>query len=183
VASLAVLVGSAEAVRPIAELDELARLIDFAHISRAPAKFDELELEHLNARLVHEMDYEAVRDRLAALGVGGGEAFWLAVRTNLTKVADAAQWWSVVQGPIAPVIEDVAFIGQAAQVLPPEPWDGSTWKIWTEAVKATTGAKGRALFMPLRRALTGLDHGPELANLLPLIGSERATARLAGQVA
>jgi glutamyl-tRNA synthetase len=183
VASLAVLVGSAEAVRPIAELDELARLIDFAHISRAPAKFDELELEHLNARLVHEMDYEAVRDRLAALGVGGGEAFWLAVRTNLTKVADAAQWWSVVQGPIAPVIEDVAFIGQAAQVLPPEPWDGSTWKIWTEAVKATTGAKGRALFMPLRRALTGLDHGPELANLLPLIGSERARARLAGQVA
>jgi glutamyl-tRNA synthetase len=183
VASLAVLVGSAEAVRPVADIDELARLVDFAHISRAPAKFDEHELEHLNARLVHEMSYESVRERLAALGVGGGEAFWLAVRSNLTKVSDAAQWWPVVQGPVTPVIEDRAFIETAARVLPPGPWDGSTWKTWTEAVKAETGAKGRALFMPLRLALTGLDHGPELAGLLPLIGPERARARLAGQAA
>ena len=91
VASLAVLVGSAEAVRPVADLDELARLVDFAHISRAPAKFDEHELEHLNARLVHEMPLRGrARSACAALGIGGGEAFWLAVRTNLTKVADAA---------------------------------------------------------------------------------------------
>ena len=183
VASLAVLVGSSEAVRPVAGFDELARLVDFAHISRAPAKFDESELEHLNARLVHEMPYEAVRDRLAALGIGGGEAFWLAVRTNLAKVADAAAWWPVVQGPVTPVIGDRAFIEAAARLLPPEPWDGSTWKAWTDRVKAETGAKGKALFMPLRLALTGLDHGPELAALLPLIGPERAGARLAGRTA
>jgi glutamyl-tRNA synthetase len=181
VASLAVLVGSAEAVRPIASIDELAGLVDFAHISRAPAKFDERELEHLNARLVHEMPYETVRDRLSDLGIGGGEAFWLAVRTNLTKVADAAQWWPLVEGPIDPVIQDRAFAEAAARTLPDAPWNESTWKTWTEAVKAATGAKGRALFMPLRQALTGLDHGPELAALLPLIGPERARARLAGQ--
>jgi glutamyl-tRNA synthetase len=181
VASLAVLVGSSEAVRPVASFDELARLVDFAHISRAPAKFDESELDHLNARLVHEMPYEAVRDRLDALRIGGGEAFWLAVRTNLTRVADAAQWWLVVQGPVTPVIQDGAFIEKAARLLPPEPWDGSTWKAWTERVKAETGAKGKALFMPLRLALTGLDHGPELAALLPLIGAERARTRLAGK--
>jgi glutamyl-tRNA synthetase len=183
VASLAVLVGSAESVRPVADLDELARLIDFAHISRAPAKFDEHELDQLNARLIHETPYEAVRDRLAALGADEGEAFWEAVRGNLTKVADAAQWSQVVKGPVTPVIEDRAFIDAAAQVLPPAPWDASTWKAWTEAVKQATGLKGKALFLPLRLALTGLDHGPELAALLPLIGPERAKARLSGQTA
>jgi glutamyl-tRNA synthetase len=183
VASLAVLVGSAEAVRPVKDMNELARLIDFAHISRAPAKFDEAELEHLNARLVHELAYDEVKDRLAALGIGGGEAFWLAVRTNLTKVSDAAEWWSVVEGPIEPVIAEPAVVSAAAKTLPPAPWDGSTWKGWTETVKAATGAKGKALFMPLRLALTGRDHGPELAPLLPLIGPERARRRLAGETA
>ncbi len=183
IASLAVLVGSAEAVRPVASLDELAALIDFAHISRAPAKFDEHELEHLNARLVHEMSFAAVEERLRALGVGGGEAFWLAVRTNLAKVADAADWWPTVAGPLAPVIEDPAFVAKAAALLPDEPWDASTWKRWTDAVKAETGAKGKALFMPLRLALTARDHGPELAALLPLIGRERAARRLRGETA
>lgn len=183
VASLAVLVGSAEAVRPIADLNELAKLIDFSHISRAPAKFDESELDHLNARLIHEMPYELARERLAQLGADEGETFWNTVRGNLTKVQDAAEWAKVVRGPVTPVIEDKAFIEAAAGVLPAAPWDATTWKAWTEAVKAATGVKGKALFMPLRLALTGLDHGPELAALLPLIGPERAKARLAGQAA
>jgi glutamyl-tRNA synthetase len=180
VAALAVLVGSSESVRPVATLDELASLVDLAHISRAPAKFDEGELDHLNAKLVHGMDYEAVRERLAGFGILDGEAFWDAVRTNLMKVSDAAEWWSVVQGPLAPVIEDPEFAAKAADLLPPEPWDRGTWKTWTDAVKAATGVKGRALFMPLRLALTGRDHGPELAALLPLIGQRRARARLSG---
>jgi glutamyl-tRNA synthetase len=183
VASLAVLVGSAEPVRPVRDLDELAALVDFAHISRAPARFDEHELEQLNARLVHEMPYEEARERLVGLGVGGDETFWLAVRSNLSKVSEAAAWWTVVAGPVTPVIEDRAFAETAARSLPPEPWDKGTWKLWTDAVKVETGAKGRALFMPLRLALTGVDHGPELASLLPLIGRERATARLAGRTA
>jgi len=183
VASLAVLVGSAESVRPVADLDELARLIDFAHISRAPAKFDEHELEQLNARLVHDMPYELVSGRLAGMGIGGGEAFWLAIRSNLGKVSDAGQWWRVVEGPVQPVIEDREFVGKALEALPPASWDNTTWKTWTDVVKAKTGAKGKALFMPLRLALTGVDHGPELAALLPLIGEERAKARLSGQAA
>jgi len=98
-------------------------------------------------------------------------------------VSDAAEWWSVVQGPLTPVIDDPSFAEKAAALLPPEPWDRSTWKAWTEAVKEATGLKGKALFMPLRRALTARDHGPELAALLPLIGSARVRARLAGTLA
>ena len=183
VASLAVLVGSAEAVRPVADLDELAGLIDFGHISRAPARFDESELEHLNAAIVHGMAFEAVRPRLEELGVSGDEAFWNAIRTNLTRVADTVEWWKVVTGPMNPVIEDPTLLEAAAEALPPEPWDGSTWKAWTDAVKAATGRKGRELFMPLRLALTGRSDGPELARLLPLIGPDRVSRRLRGAVA
>jgi glutamyl-tRNA synthetase len=89
----------------------------------------------------------------------------------------------VVEGPVTPVITDATLIRAAGEALPPEPWDASTWKKWTDAVKAATGAKGRALFMPLRLALTGMDHGPELGPLMPLIGHERAARRLGGQVA
>ncbi|WP_349370586.1 glutamate--tRNA ligase [Salinarimonas sp.] len=183
VAALATLVGTSEAVRPVASLDELAGLLDLSHVSRAPAKFDESELTALNARLVHELPYAAVGDRLAAMGVGGGAAFWEAVRGNLETVDQARDWWGVVAGPVTPAIEDPAFCAEAAAALPPEPWDGATWKAWTDAVKARTGAKGKALFMPLRKALTGRDHGPELAALLPLIGREAARRRLAGEPA
>jgi glutamyl-tRNA synthetase len=185
VRSLAVLTGSAEAVRPIASLDELAGLVDLAHLSRAPARFDPAELDGMNARLVHEMPLEDVRERLSTLGVPAeaAEAFWLAVRANLGRVSDAAAWWQVVNGPVTPVIAEPDFIARAARLLPEAPFGPGTWKAWTDAVKAETGAKGRALFMPLRLALTGLDHGPDLAALLPLIGRERAARRLAGEAA
>ena len=120
-AALAVLVGSAEAVRPAASLDELAGLVDLAHISRAPARFDEDELTHLNARTVRALEHDAVRGRLAALGIAGGEAFWNAVRANLTTVSEAAEWWRIVEGPLAPVPADAGLLETAAGLLPPEP--------------------------------------------------------------
>jgi glutamyl-tRNA synthetase len=180
VSSLAVLTGTSEAVRPISSLGELAALVDLARISRAPARFDPAEIETLNARLLHETPYAAVAERLAGLGVGGGEPFWLVVRSNIVKLADAKGWWDIVTGPVAADVEDTSFLASAAAVLPPGPWDDATWSNWTNAVKAETGAKGKALFMPLRRALTGLDHGPELKGLLPLIGREQVLARLKG---
>ncbi|MDT3376076.1 glutamate--tRNA ligase [Labrys neptuniae] len=180
VASLAVLTGTAEAVRPIASLQELAALVDLSRISRAPARFDPAEIETLNAKLLHETAFADVSQRLTALGIEGGEDFWLAVRSNLVRLADAKLWWEVVTGPVAASEQDREFLGRAAGLLPSEPWDENTWGAWTQAVKEATGAKGKALFMPLRQALTGLDHGPELKALLPLIGREQALARLAG---
>ena len=161
------------------ELTAFERLAEDA--TMAPTLLDKAELATMaSAEFGH---FTKLRERLEALGVGDGEAFWLAVRTNLAKVSDAASWWAVVRGPVAPVIEDPAFAAKAAEALPQPPWDGSTWKTWTEAVRAATGARGKALFMPLRRALTGRDHGPELAPLLPLIGPDKARARLSGLTA
>lgn len=183
VAALAVLTGSSDAVRPVASLDELAELFDLAHVSRAPARFDEAELASLSARTLHHLPYETVRPRLAAIDADGGEPFWLAVRGNLDRIGDAVMWRRIVLGEIAPRIEDASFIDAARASLPPGSIDAGTWKAWTDALKAATGAKGRALFMPLRLALTGLDHGPELAPLLPLMGRARIEARLAGRAA
>lgn len=183
VAALATLVGTSDAVRPVASLDELAGLVELAHVSRAPAKFDEHELETLSARTLHQLPLAAVADRLAVLGVAADEPFWQAVRGNLAKLDEAAQWWRIVQGPIEPVIADQGFAVTAAGLLPAEPFEATTWKSWTQAVSAATGAKGKGLFMPLRQALTGLDHGPELAALLPLIGREKALKRLGGESA
>ena len=165
-------------IHPCADYSELIDGFDLHKLSRAPARFDENELRGLNARLLHTLPYQAVKERLAF----GDEAFWLAVRGNLATLADAEYWHNIVTGPVAPVIarEDRDFVTAAARLLPPAPWAASTWKSWTEAIKAETGRKGRMLFMPLRLALTGLDHGPELALLLPLIGRERAVSRLKG---
>ncbi len=182
VASLAVLIGTSEAVEPKADLDALAASFDLSGVSRAPARFDPTDLPALNARLLHHLPAGAVRDRLVALGVPADktEAFWAAVSGNLERFGDAKDWWQVVSGPLTPVIEadDAEFLKTAATVLPAEPWDGETWKAWTNAVKAETGRKGKGLFMPLRKALTGLDHGPELARLLPLIGRQNTLDRL-----
>jgi glutamyl-tRNA synthetase len=174
-------IGTSHAVAPYKSLAELAGLFDFTKLSRAPARFDIEELKALNARLLQELSYDEVAGRLEAEGIGGGAAFWEAVRLNLTVFGDVRQWWRVVTGPIEPRLESPELLSAAGELLPPEPWDAESWGRWTNLVKEATGAKGRALFHPLRIALTGREDGPELKRLFPLIGRERTLARLSGQ--
>lgn len=178
--AFAVLTGTSDSVHPIHSLDELAAGFDLAHVSRTLARFDPAELASLSARTLHQLSYEAVRERLVAHDILGhkAEAFWLAVRGNLTVFLDVVLWWRITEGEIEPVIEDADFSRLACGLLPAEPWDGATWGQWTAAIKAATGRKGRALYHPLRLALTGREEGPELAALLPLIGRLKAAARL-----
>ena len=180
ITSLAALIGSSDAIAPFAALDDLVAGFDLAKLSTSPARFDPAEIGLLNARLLHETDYEAVADRLDALGIGGGAAFWEAVRGNLTILAEAAEWWRIVSEPLVAENDpaDAGFLAAAAEVLPAAPWDDGVWDEWVAAVKSATGRKGKALFQPLRRALTGRDDGPELRRLLPLIGYRNTKARL-----
>ncbi len=180
VASLAVHVGTSHAVERIASLADLAADFDLADTSRSAARFDPAELAALNAKIVHALDYASVQKRLVGLGMPAHPAFWEAVKGNCTFIKDAAGWWKLITGPVTPAVEDGdrAFLTEALDLLPAEPWTGDTFREWTSAIKAKTGRKGRDLFMPLRKALTGLDHGPELAPLLPLIGFAAVRARL-----
>lgn len=158
-------------------LATLAATFDPRRFSHGPARFDLAQLLAVNARALHALPFEAVRDRLPE---GADEPFWLAVRPNLELLTEARLWWDVVAGDIvAPLLEeDAGFLRQAADILPDQPWDNETWAAWTTALKAASGRKGRGLFHPLRLALTGEEKGPELAALLPLMGRERVADRL-----
>lgn len=168
--------GTSDPVEALADPAPLIANFDFGRFGRAPARFDEDELAQLNARIVHQLGYESVRHRLPA---GMSEAGWEAIRPNLSTVAEAADWWQVVEGPVtAPIAEeDREFLAEAARIAESLDW-ADPWPALTGALKAATGRKGRALFLPLRLALTGREHGPDMAALLPLIGKENALARL-----
>jgi glutamyl-tRNA synthetase len=183
VMSHAALVGTSNAIEPHANLDELVQLFDLSKVSLAPGRFDIEDLKGLNAKLLHKLPYEAVSARLKADGADQGEAFWLSVRGNISVLSETAHWARCASGPIEPKIEDAAFLKEAALLLPSEPWDEATWGAWTAAVKTKTGAKGKALFHPLRLALTGEDSGPDLKSFLPFIGRARTLARLKGEAA
>ncbi len=170
--------GTSEAIEPFYSLEELAASLDFSKIGRAQPKFDEEDLKRFNLKYIHNLPYSQVKDR-----IGLSEDFWNKVRANLQTVADVDLWHHICNGEISPVIEDTSLISTAADLLPPEPWDQQTFNAWLEALKKTTGKKGRDLFHPLRLALTGLENGPELKSLLPLIGYTKAFKRLKGQKA
>jgi glutamyl-tRNA synthetase len=171
-------IGTSDPVEPFVDPAPLIAAFDFSRFGRAPARFDEGELAQLNARIVHQLDFAAVADRLPA-GMDG--AAWEAIRPNLTTIAGAADWWHVVEGPISAVVdpEDREFLATARHVAGEIDWAGDPWHALTNALKDVTGRKGKQLFLPLRRALTGMEHGPDMAALLPLIGRDRALERLA----
>ena len=167
--------GTSQPVEPIADRAALVASFDLASFGRAPARFDEAELDRLNSSIIHQLGFAEVAARLPE---GMDEAGWTAIRPNLATLAEAGDWWEVVTGTLAPpplAEEDRAFIAAAAEALQ---WSDSPWADLTSALKETTGRKGKALFLPLRLALTGREHGPDMAALLPLIGEERARARL-----
>jgi glutamyl-tRNA synthetase len=170
--------GTSDPVEPVTSPAPLIESIDFARFGRAPARFDEGELALLNQKILHHTDHAAVADRLPAAIT---EARWNAIRPNLMTVAEAADWVAVFDGPFAPPLAeeaDRAVLAAAAGAVSGIDWANDPWHALTGAAKEATGAKGRALFLPLRRALTGRDHGPDMAELLPLIDKSEATARL-----
>jgi glutamyl-tRNA synthetase len=171
-------IGTSQPVEAVGDLDELAADLEFAHFGRAPAHFDLHDVELLNARLLHQLDFADVADRLPA---GANEQEWLLLRGNLERVSDFADWHRVIAGDIAPPElgdDERGLVAKAAELAPALDWSNEPWKALAEALKQSTGVKGRALFHPLRLALTGRDSGPEMAGLLARMGKERAVARL-----
>jgi glutamyl-tRNA synthetase len=171
-------IGTSDPVEPVTDPAPLISGFDFERFGRAPARFDDEELKALNRRIVHQLDYEIVSERLPT---GMDAKGWNAIRPNLDRVGDAAGWWAVVEGPVAASglsDEDRVVLAQALEVASAINWDTDPWHQLTDALKTTTGRKGKALFLPLRQALTGMDHGPDMAALLPLIGQARARERL-----
>lgn len=175
-------IGTSDPLEVADSVDALGSSFAFSKMGRSPARYDTADLDRLNAQALHAMPYTVAQPRLAALGLDLGEAFWTGVQGNLQTFGDVADMAAIVRGPVVPVIEDATFAEGALAVLP-ETIDADAWSVWTAAVKEKTGAKGKALFMPLRMILTGQAHGPDMATIVPLIGRERIAARLKGETA
>ncbi|MFP5296272.1 MAG: glutamate--tRNA ligase [Alphaproteobacteria bacterium] len=175
-------IGTSDPLEVAESVQALGESFAFSKMGRSPARYDTADLDRLNAQALHAMDYARAKPRLEKVGADLGEAFWNAVRPNLQKFADVVEMARIVRGPVVPVIEDAAFAAAALAALP-EMVDASLWPTWTAAVKDATGAKGKALFMPLRLILTGQSHGPDMASIAPMIGRERIVKRLQGETA
>ncbi|MEM9677471.1 MAG: glutamate--tRNA ligase [Pseudomonadota bacterium] len=179
--TMAVLIGTGQSVEACQTMVELGEKFDPSKVSKSDAKFDPADLKALNERLLHARDYTLAKADLEALDADLGEAFWLCVRPNLSTMTDVTLWRDVVNGSFkaqSVADEDKEYVSAALEALPNAPWPEDVWSQWTSALKAETGRKGRALFMPLRIALTGQQHGPDMAAFLPLIGLEETRRRL-----
>jgi len=176
--SLMARLGSSDPVELRSSMDELIEGFDITRFGAAPTKFDEKDLFPLTAHHLQSLPFDAVKDEIAALGVPAdlAEQFWAVCKDNITIRADLKTWWELFRDGAEPVIEDEDrdFIAQAMELLPEGPFDGDTWGKWTAEVKAATGRKGKGLFMPLRKALTGQGHGPDMASVMPLLQVVRA---------
>jgi glutamyl-tRNA synthetase len=176
--SLLARIGTSQPVEPVASVGDLAKDFDFAHFGRAPAHFDPHDVELLNARLLHRLDYAAVRDRLP---VEASEGDWLLLRPNLERLSDFGDWFAVLHGDIEPPElshDERLLVKDAAAAAERLDWSAEPWMALAEQVKAGTGKKGRELFHPLRLALTGRESGPEMAGLVSAMGRDRAIRRL-----
>ncbi|MEM9971053.1 MAG: glutamate--tRNA ligase [Pseudomonadota bacterium] len=171
--SLMARIGSSDPVELRNGHEELIDGFDVTRFSAAPTKFDEADLTPLSARVVQALPVAEVADELAAAGVPSDlqSAYWAAVHENVDTRAEAGNWWPVFSGDTAPIIadEDMSFITQAFEILREPPYSPDTWSEWTAALKGATGRKGKALFMPLRLAITGQQRGPEMADVMPLL--------------
>ncbi|MEK6636719.1 MAG: glutamate--tRNA ligase [Pseudomonadota bacterium] len=169
--------GTSDPVEAFTAPEPLIETLDFGRFGRAPARFDEGELATLNTRIIHQLPYAGVSARLPQ---AMDETAWNAIRPNVTVIADAADWWAVVEGPVTHIVddEDQDYLAHAHAIAAALDWSVDPWHALTAALKDASGRKGKALFMPLRLALTGREHGPDMAALLPLIGKERALKRL-----
>ncbi|MBL4616981.1 MAG: glutamate--tRNA ligase [Robiginitomaculum sp.] len=179
--SLLAKIGTSDPVEARNDLGELIAEFSFSKIARAPARFDPIELVALNTKLLHEAEYSVIQKKLADIDADGGEAFWLAIRGNLNALSDARLWMQVVNEEITPAIDDADrdFLNMAADLVPDTVGDDS-WSGLTAALKSQTDRKGKSLFMPLRLALTGQKHGPDMGVVLPLLGAAKAKSRLRG---
>jgi len=187
VASLAVLTGTSENLVAYGTMAELAEHFSLAAVSKSPAKFDPADLLALNRHIMRSLPYEQVAAALSAQGIKGDKAraFWGVMRNNIDKLAAAAAWWPIITDKTIKFIPasyaEAVFLQQAAALLPPEPWNQQSYEQWISAVKQAGGRKGKELFQPLRHALTGRASGPELADLLPLMGRDLVAHRLSAK--
>lgn len=177
-------IGTSEPATAYTKLEPLINEFDITKYHKSPTNYDEEELIKLNHKILAELNFDLIKDRAAKIGIMGiDQEFWNSVRHNISKFSEVKLWYNICKEVLAPQINqnDKQYLLQAIQLLPNDQWNEQTWSKWTNEIKKDTGRNGKELFMPIRLALTAMEHGPELKFLLPLIGKEKVVKRLNGE--
>ncbi len=180
ICSLMSKLGSSEPVVAVTDMQKLGQEFNLKSFGKAAAIYDHEDLKKLNSKIIHSFTYAEIKHREELKNIT--EDFWAAVKDNINQLNEIQTWYKICKENITPIMDDLEYTKQAALLLPNEPWDYNTWNLWIDAIKAKTNRKGKELFMPLRKALTAEEHGPELKFILPLIGRDRALSRLNGNI-
>ena len=174
-------IGTSKPASKFTDMESVIENFDIDNLSKSPSVYDEEDLWALNHKILSQLEFQDIQPRLD--GMNMDEHFWLSVRNNIGKFSELKTWYDICKQPVAPIImdQDKNFLLEASYLLSGHTFDESTWDKWIEVLKSHTPRKGKDLFMPIRMALTGLSHGPELKFLLPLITKEKSIKRLAGE--
>jgi len=171
-------IGTSDDIELCESMDQIINEFSIRKFGRAPTNYSIDDIKRLSTKMVHTLPFSQISSRLEKRNISIDEKFWDAVRPNVNSLDEVKEWVNICKNDINITIEDKDFIAGALEVLPSGEWNENTWKEWTGLVKEKTGRKGKELFLPLRQALTGMDHGPELKVLLPLIGRDKVLERL-----
>lgn len=176
--------GTSDSVKAYININQLIDEFNITKFGKSQTSFSENEIATLNHKIIQQLELKDIKLQILTLGLTNiDEKFWLTIRPNIEKISDLKDWWKICTQPITPIIEDSSYLEVAIKLLPTGEWNDKTWEEWTIAIKKQTDRQGKSLFMPLRKALTSQEHGPELKYLLPLIGKEKAQKRLKGEIA
>ncbi len=172
--------GTATAANGTETMQELVEIFDASAYGKAPPRFILSDVQEFNAKILQQFTFDDVKTRLAEFHEHAVSAeFWQMARQNISKFSETQQWADICFTDIKTIIadDDRQMMAHAHDLLP-EQINRENASIWVKQVGAKTERKGKALFMPLRLALTGLHHGPELSEILPLIPRAHIIERL-----
>ncbi|MBD5405516.1 glutamate--tRNA ligase [bacterium] len=181
IANILVGLGSANGGKMHKNMEELASTFALSNYGSAFSRFDMDTFYKENGKLLRVLDFDDVKDRLVSIDGRIDAKFWNMVRGNIDKLSDISYWVNVVYGDIeAPALssDERSFLNTALSSLPVGDFDENTMKIWANAIMDATGKKGRDLYHPIRLCLTGIEYGPEMTALLPLMGRDKVIERI-----
>lgn len=184
IVSLLSQIGTSDPIRIFQNYDDLVQNFSFEKFSKSATNYDIAELSNINQKLLLASDFNQIESRAKKFSTKSGvklnEEMWLALRSNINFLHEIESWLEIFKSGFRYQNSDENrdFLNKCSRVLPQDTENENAWNEWLAAIKNASERKGKDLFMPIRLALTGKEHGPELKFLVNLISREEILARL-----
>ena len=165
--------GSSKSPKLLHTLEEISEFFTISSFGSAPIKFDFNLLNNMSSKILRDTPLKTIKKEFVEIGIPNKyhKTFWEAIRANLNTRDEISKLWNLCINGTTPIIdyEDLEYVRMAFKILPSPPYNEESWGIWTKKVSEKTGRKGKHLFLPLRKALTGKSFGPDMGKLLPFL--------------